>query len=72
MSWVWAGWLIFLVVSFAVFEGYALTHNKTTLSRFTWSASKAFPLLPWIAGVVCGGLAVHFWWGGSMCFAPAT
>jgi hypothetical protein len=70
MTAVWIGWLIVLVVSFGVFETYALVNNKITLSRFIWGVSKAFPLLPWIAGVLCGGLAVHFWWGGAMCFAP--
>lgn len=62
MEWVWIGWLLAIVISFAVFEGYALRKNKTTLSRFTWNASKAWPPLPWVIGNVTGGLAVHFWW----------
>jgi len=70
VSWVWVGWLVFLAASFAAFEGYALTHGKTTLSRFTWNISKAFPLFPWLVGVLVGVLACHMWWGGIVCFAP--
>jgi hypothetical protein len=70
MTWIWTGWLFALVASFAALEAYAIIKNKKTLSRTVWTWSKNFPLLPWIAGVLCGGLAVHFWWGGVMCFAP--
>ena len=70
MTWIWVGWLIFLIASFAIFEGYALANQKTTLSRFVWTATKAWPPLPFIAGFVAGFLACHFWWGGIVCFAP--
>src|SRR5262245_25604984 len=70
MSWIWAGWIIFLIVSFAAFEAFAIATRRMTLSRFVWTASKNFPLLPFIAGLLAGGLAVHFWWGGIVCFAP--
>ena len=70
MSAVWAFWLVIIVCTFASFEAYALANNKLTLSRFIWTISKNFPLFPWIAGVLTGGLAVHFWWGGIVCFAP--
>lgn len=62
MSWVWVAWLAAIGLSFAILEGYALKHNKTTLSRFVWNTSKAWPPLPWVIGNVTGGLAVHFWW----------
>ena len=62
MTWVWTGWLLALAISFACFEGYALKHNKTTLSRYVWIVSKAWPPFPWIAGVLTGFLAAHFWW----------
>jgi hypothetical protein len=62
MSLVWLAWLIAIAASFAVFEGYALRNNKLTLSRFTWNASKAWPLLPFVMGLVVGGLATHFFW----------
>lgn len=68
--WLWACWLLFLVVSFAIFEGLALYRGTPTLSRSVWTWSKNFPLLPFLAGLLAGGLAVHFWWGGIVCFAP--
>lgn len=68
MNVYWVFWLAVLVAGFAVGEAYALAHNKTTLSRFVWNVTKAFPLLPFIAGLLAGGLAVHFWWGGAVCF----
>lgn len=62
MDWVWVTWILGIVVSFALLEGYALTHDRTTLSRFVWRLSKAWPPLPFVAGLLAGGLAVHFWW----------
>lgn len=60
-----------IALTFAVGETYALMHGKTTLSRYVWNLSKAFPPFPWIVGVLVGFLACHFWWGGAlMCFAP--
>ena len=54
-------WLI--AVGFLLaYEGYALATGKRTLSRMMYDASKAWPLLPYVWGVVTGGLAVHFWW----------
>ena len=72
MTWVWVGWLVVLVLSFSVFEGYALKKGKTTLSRFTWTISKRFPLFPFLMGLLAGILAAHFWWGGIICFAPVS
>lgn len=62
MSWVWLAWILVTAIAFACFEGYALATDRTTLSRFTWNASQAWPPLPFICGLVVGGLAVHFWW----------
>ena len=70
MNLVWAAWLVAIAVSFAGFETFALMTNRTTLSRWVWTVSKRFPLFPWLVGVLTGGLAVHFWWGGIVCFAP--
>ena len=70
MTWVWAAWWIFLFVSFGVLESFALSTNRTTLSRWMWTASKAFPLLPFIVGLIVGVLAAHFFWGGITSFAP--
>jgi uncharacterized membrane protein YoaK (UPF0700 family) len=62
MDIVWTVWLLLIASSFAALESYALTKNKTTLSRHVWNASRAWPLLPFVVGAMCGGLAVHFWW----------
>ena len=67
MSWAWTGWLLFLIASFAVFEGYAIRTHRTTLSAFVWALSKGWPPLPFVCGLVAGGLAVHFWWTGQGC-----
>ena len=72
MSIVWTAWLLVIGISFACFEGYALKHDKMTLSRWTWTVSKAWPPFPWLVGVVVGFLACHFWWGGIVCFNPVT
>ena len=66
---VWTIWLIVIVGSFAAFEAFALATDRMTLSRWVWTVSKAFPPFPWIAGVLTGFLAAHFWWGGIVCFA---
>jgi hypothetical protein len=69
MNVIWSVWLFGLIpLSFAAFEGYALLTNKTTLSRYVWNLSKAWPPFPWLVGVLVGFLACHFWWGGSVCF----
>ena len=70
MKWIWASWLLLLVASFAVLEGYALINDTTTLSRFVWTITAAFPPIPFIAGFVAGFLCCHFWWGGIVPFAP--
>ena len=71
MEWYWAALIIGFAVFFAIGEGFAVITHRFTLSRTIWTWSKHFPLLPWIAGVLVGGLAVHFWWEGAYC-APAT
>lgn len=64
----WTAWLLLIVITFAIAEGYALHKNKPTLSQYVWRLSKAWPLFPFIAGALTGGIAVHFWWGGATCF----
>ena len=56
---------IAIAVSFAVFEGLALYRNTPTLSRWTWTVSKAFPPFPFLMGFLCGFLACHFGGAGS-------
>lgn len=55
-----------MIVSFAAFEGYALKRGKTTLSRYVWDMTKAWPPLPLLFGLVIGFVSAHFWWGGSL------
>lgn len=69
---VWTLWGLFFIVSFALLEGFALKTNRTTLSRYVWIASKAWPPLPFIVGFVVGFLACHFWWGGIVHFDAVT
>lgn len=54
-------WLI-AAAFLLLYEAWALRSGRRTLSRMMWEATRAWPLLPWLVGVVCGGLAVHFWW----------
>ena len=64
-AWIWVAWLLALIGSFAILEGYAIITHHWTLSRFTYNLSVAWPLMPWACGVLVGGLAVHFWWHWS-------
>lgn len=67
MSWVWVAWVVFIAVSFAGLEGYALISNKNTLSRTVWNISKAWPPFGWVCGLLAGFLGAHFWWIGQGC-----
>lgn len=62
MKWMWAGWVLGILTTFALLEAYAIQTGKETLSACVWQASQGFPLLPFLGGLVAGGLAVHFWW----------
>lgn len=55
-----ASWLI----GFAVLEAHALLHpdDGVTLSRLVAEIGMAWPFSIFLAGLVTGGLAVHFWW----------
>lgn len=67
MKAIWAAWLLVPVLcGFAVLEGYALANGKPTLSECVWLATKTWPPLPFVVGVIVGGLAAHFWW--PICF----
>ena len=67
----WALWILAIAVTFGLSEAYAIKTRRFTLSRTIWTWSQHFPILPWLVGVLFGGLAVHFFWEGSYC-APAT
>lgn len=62
LPWIWPLVLLSWIVSFAFFEIVALRYGGLTLSMFTWQLSEKWPPIIWLAGVLAGGLAVHFWW----------
>ena len=69
MNAYWTIWLfVVLPATFAAGEAAALFTGRTTLSRYIWNLSKAWPPFPWLAGVLTGFLACHFWWPGQGCF----
>jgi hypothetical protein len=70
MGIVWTIFLIVFIAGFAAFETYALKTGRMTLSRWTWTVSKAWPPFPCLFGLIIGFLICHFWWGGIVCFAP--
>lgn len=62
---VWVCWLAAFIISFGVFETWALLTKGLSLSMFTWQLSEAWPPIIFICGMMAGGLAVHFWWHWS-------
>jgi hypothetical protein len=69
MNAYWTFWLfIFLPVSFGLGEAHAIWRGRSTLSRYIWNLTAAWPPFGWLAGVITGFLACHFWWGGIGCF----
>ena len=65
LPWIWTAFLLGFIALFAGIEGYALSTGGTTLSRYTYELTKAWPPLIFILGTVSGGLCVHFWWHWS-------
>lgn len=66
MNLYWTLLLVVFVLALAGGEAFALQTNRTTFSRYIWNASKAWPPLPLIVGLVFGFLFGHFWWGGAL------
>jgi len=62
---IWTAFLFLVVTAFAVIETWALMTGGTTLSRYTFEITRAWPLATWLIGVLQGGLAVHFFWHWS-------
>ena len=44
------------------YEAFALWTGRRLLSHMVVYASRRWPPLPFVVGLVVGGLAVHFWW----------
>ena len=60
---IWAAWLLLVIISFAILEGEALTSRRwDTFSHWNWVVTSKFPLWPVFYGLLFGGLAVHFFW----------
>lgn len=70
MSLYWTALFVGFAILAIAGETYALQTDRTTMSRYVWNASKAFPALPLFVGLVAGFLFCHFFWGGIVCFAP--
>ena len=68
----WAAWLLFVVVSFSILEGYSIVDHTSTLSRFVWTVSAAFPPFQGLIMFGAGFLCCHFWWGGIVAFRPVN
>jgi hypothetical protein len=63
--WIWGAIVMSWVIEFAIYETWNLHKGTPTLSRSVWTWTQNFPLLPFLAGLLAGGLAVHFWWMGA-------
>ena len=55
-------WLLIVAVALAlVYEAWAaLTHKALTISQMCWRVSKDHPIVPFLAGLLCG----HLFWRG--------
>lgn len=58
---IWALWFGAILLIFSLIEGIALVTGRIpTLSRTVWRLTVHYPIIPFLFGFVCGGLAVHF------------
>ena len=58
---IWAVWFGALLLVFAIIEGVALVTGRIpTLSRTVWRITARYPIFPFLFGLACGGLAIHF------------
>lgn len=62
MTYYWTAVIVLPLIAFAIGETYAFKNNQLTLSRYVVNASRAWPLLPFVLGLILGGLGVHFFW----------
>jgi hypothetical protein len=54
-------WLVAVIVLLG-YEFWAIRTGRRTLSSQMVEWTRTWPLMPYIWGVVTGGLAVHFFW----------
>lgn len=64
MNLPWTLGLIAAIAYFAYFEWRAFQHpeRQNTLSRWIYNIGASWPLSIFLMGMLCGGLAVHFFW----------
>ncbi len=62
LSPAWTVWLIAVVVSFVVLEGYAYLTGSQMLTHWVRLATVKWPWTPYLIGVGVVVLTAHFWW----------
>lgn len=62
MTDVWSAVLIAALMAILGLELYTYLADKTTLSGYVVKLTQVWPLLPFVAGLIIGALATHFWW----------
>lgn len=61
--WVWVVWLLAIAISFAIFEGLALTDPQgLSLSQFYVNVKYGWPAISVVVGIAIGILICHFSW----------
>jgi hypothetical protein len=69
MDHTWFGLIILCLAIILGYEAIALWTGRQTLSRYTVRGCRNYPLIPFVVGLIVGGLAVHFWlpWCPDIC-----
>ena len=64
MNTPWIIGVVAAVAFFAYFEWRAFKYpeRQNTLSRWIYNMGQTWPLSIFLMGLLCGGLAVHFFW----------
>ena len=70
---LWTALIVGTVSVFLLNEFFALSSGRITLSRYTVQMCRKHPIIPFVIGLIVGGLAVHFWlpWCPDDC-VPST
>jgi hypothetical protein len=63
---VWGWWLLIFLVTFLLYEGWALATGRMPLTGFVRLYTKQYPILIFILGLLTGLAALHFW-GKGLC-----
>jgi hypothetical protein len=60
----WGFWLLLIVGTFGIHEGWALATGHQTLTAFTRSTTLRFPAIIFLLGILVGWAFMHFWGAG--------